>query len=34
VKYTRTLENVDTAQGTAESLLNSVHGIIGFVWYF
>jgi lipid A oxidase len=34
VKYTRTRENVDTAQGAAESLLNSVHGIIGFVWHF
>jgi lipid A oxidase len=34
VKYTRTRQNVDIAQGTAESLLRSTHGIAGFVWHF
>ena len=34
VKYTRTRQNVDIAQGTAESLLKSAHGIAGFAWHF
>jgi hypothetical protein len=33
VKYTRTRENVDIAQGTGESLLRSTHAITGFVWH-
>jgi lipid A oxidase len=34
VKYTRTRQRVDIAQGTAESLLKSTHMVAGFVSHF
>jgi hypothetical protein len=34
VKYTRTRENVDLAQGTAGSLLDSTHVTGGLTWHF
>jgi hypothetical protein len=34
VKYTRTNETVDIAQGTGTSLLNSAHAIAGLEWHF
>lgn len=34
VKYTRVRERVDIAQGTAESLLNTVHSVAGLAWHF
>lgn len=32
-KYTRTRQEVDIPQGTAESLIKSTHGVAGFVWH-
>ena len=33
LKYTRTHEKVDIAQGTAESPLKSTHAVVGLVWH-
>jgi len=33
IKYTRTDQSVDIAQGTAESQLKSTHAVAGFVWH-
>ena len=34
VKFTRTRQKVDFAQGTAESLLSTAHALVGVVWHF